>query len=57
MYNNTEPAPGPNNLTLVIGKRLNIRGFIVSDHGDMRTTSSAKSAAGWPTARSSPKRP
>ena len=36
MYNNTEPAPGPRNLTLVIGKRLNIRGFIVSDHGEMR---------------------
>ncbi len=36
MYNNTEPAPGPNNLTLAIGKRLNLRGFIVSDHAHMR---------------------
>ncbi len=36
MYNNTSPAPGPNNLSLAIGKRLNLRGFIVSDHGDLR---------------------
>jgi NADPH-dependent curcumin reductase CurA len=34
-YNNTEPAPGPNNMSLAIGKRLNLRGFIVSDHWDM----------------------
>jgi NADPH-dependent curcumin reductase CurA len=27
-----EPAPGPNNLTLLVGKRLTMRGFIVSDH-------------------------
>lgn len=33
-YNATEPVPGPRNLTQVIGKRLTIRGFIVSDHGD-----------------------
>ncbi|MEZ5279064.1 MAG: NADP-dependent oxidoreductase [Acidimicrobiales bacterium] len=36
MYNNTQPAPGPNNLSLAIGKRLNLRGFIVSDHANMR---------------------
>ncbi len=36
MYNNTSPAPGPNNLSLAIGKRLNLRGFIVSDHSNMR---------------------
>ncbi len=35
-YNNIEPAPGPNNLSLAIGKRLTLRGFIVSDHGDLR---------------------
>jgi NADPH-dependent curcumin reductase CurA len=30
------PVPGPRNLTLVIGKRLRVEGFIVSDHfGDM----------------------
>ncbi|WP_017624751.1 NADP-dependent oxidoreductase [Nocardiopsis chromatogenes] len=31
-YNATEPVPGPDNLVLVIGKRLNLRGFIVTDH-------------------------
>ena len=36
LYNNTQPAPGPNNLSLAIGKRLNLRGFIVSDHANMR---------------------
>ncbi len=31
-YNDTEPAPGPRNLSLAIGKRLTLRGFIVLDH-------------------------
>lgn len=35
-YNNAEPAPGPNNLMLIVGKKIRITGFIVSDHGDMR---------------------
>ncbi len=46
MYNNTEPAPGPSNLTLAIGKRLNLRGFIVSDHGDMRDDF-VREVGGW----------
>jgi NADPH-dependent curcumin reductase CurA len=46
MYNNTEPAPGPNNLTLAIGKRLNLRGFIVSDHGDLRDDF-VREVGGW----------
>lgn len=33
-YNN--PAPGPSNLMLIVGKKIRITGFIVSDHGDMR---------------------
>ena len=33
-YNATEPAPGPRNLALLVGKRGVMRGFIVSDHGD-----------------------
>ncbi|MFJ2031843.1 NADP-dependent oxidoreductase [Streptosporangium sp. NPDC087985] len=33
-YNDAEPAPGPSNLFLAIGKRLTLRGFIVGDHGD-----------------------
>jgi NADPH-dependent curcumin reductase CurA len=33
-YNATEPAPGPRNLALAIGKRLTLRGFIIFDHAD-----------------------
>jgi NADPH-dependent curcumin reductase CurA len=33
---NSATAPGPRNLTLAIGKRLTLRGFIVSDHQDRR---------------------
>jgi NADPH-dependent curcumin reductase CurA len=33
---NSATAPGPRNLTLVVGKRLTLRGFIVSDHQDRR---------------------
>jgi len=33
-YNQTEPQPGPRNLTAIIGKRLLLKGFIVSDHYD-----------------------
>ncbi len=31
-YNASEPLPGPTNISLVITKRLTLRGFIVSDH-------------------------
>ena len=33
-YNRSEPQPGPRNLGFIIGKRLLLRGFIVSDHYD-----------------------
>ena len=33
-YNATEMPAGPHNLALAIGKRLTLRGFIVSDHSD-----------------------
>jgi hypothetical protein len=33
MYNEEEPPPGPRNLHMIVGKRLTLRGFIVSDHG------------------------
>ncbi len=33
-YNATTPEPGPRNLALVIGKRLTLQGFLVSDHAD-----------------------
>jgi NADPH-dependent curcumin reductase CurA len=35
-YNASEPAPGPRNLALAVGKRLTLRGFIVGDHGHLR---------------------
>ena len=31
-YNNDEPQPGPRGMMLFIGRRLTMRGFIVSDH-------------------------
>lgn len=33
-YNDRELQPGPRGMTVVIGRRLTIRGFIVTDHGD-----------------------
>jgi NADPH-dependent curcumin reductase CurA len=33
-YNATEPAPGPRNLSLLVGKRARLRGFIILDHAD-----------------------
>ena len=45
-YNATEPAPGPDNLALAIGKRLTLRGFIVGDHYDLFAEYTAQ-AAGW----------
>jgi len=35
MYNATAPVPGPPNLGYIIGKKLTMQGFIVSDHFDM----------------------
>jgi NADPH-dependent curcumin reductase CurA len=33
-YNDTAPPAAPRNLAAVIGKELNLRGFIVSNHGN-----------------------
>ncbi len=35
-YNATEAPAAPRNLGMLVGKRLTLRGFIVSDHGDLR---------------------
>jgi NADPH-dependent curcumin reductase CurA len=35
-YNSTERPVGPANLAVAIGKRLTLRGFLVSDHGHLR---------------------
>ena len=32
LYNATEPPPGPRNISMIVGKRLTIRGFLVGDH-------------------------
>lgn len=34
-YNDAKPVPGPNNLMLIVGKKIRINGFIVWDHADM----------------------
>jgi hypothetical protein len=46
LYNAAEPVPGPSNLPLIIGKRLRIEGFIVSDHGDLGPQA-ARDMAEW----------
>ena len=45
-YNLTLPPAGPSNLSLVISKRLILRGFIVSDHNDMQESFVAE-ATSW----------
>ncbi|AXO35721.1 NADP-dependent oxidoreductase [Micromonospora sp. B006] len=45
-YNATEPPAAPRNLALVIGKRLTLRGFLVSDHGHLREQF-VQEVAGW----------
>ena len=34
-YNDEQPSPGPRNMMMLVSKRLTLRGFIVSDHGDL----------------------
>ena len=34
-YNADAPVPGPRNMMMFVSKRLTLRGFIVSDHGDL----------------------
>lgn len=36
VYNATEPQPGPRNMPYIVGKRIKMQGFIVSDFMDMR---------------------
>ncbi len=45
-YNAVEPAPGPRNLGMVVGKRLALRGFIITDHAD-RFPDVARDLGGW----------
>ncbi len=46
VYNDTEPAPGPRNLSRLIQTRGLIHGFLVGDHYDLAGEYAGK-AAGW----------
>lgn len=35
-YNNAEPEPGPNNLFMLVSKRLKLQGFIVGDRAHLK---------------------
>jgi NADPH-dependent curcumin reductase CurA len=41
-----EPAPGPRNMMLAVGKRLTLRGFIILDHAD-RHGAFVEEVGGW----------
>lgn len=45
-YNDEQPAPGPRNLMMLVGKRLRVQGFIVTDHADLAPEYTAR-AASW----------
>lgn len=45
-YNAEAPVPGPRNLMMVVSKRLTMRGFIVTDHGDA-ASEFYRRAGGW----------
>ncbi|AXE26277.1 NADP-dependent oxidoreductase [Streptomyces globosus] len=45
-YNDTEPAPGPRNLALAIGKRLRLQGVLVGDHAGLQPQF-VEDVAGW----------
>ena len=45
-YNATAAAPGPANLVLMIGRRLRMQGFIVSDHPERRDDF-LRDVSGW----------
>jgi NADPH-dependent curcumin reductase CurA len=45
-YNDEQLQPGPRGMTVIIGRRLRIQGFIVTDHPETCHEYAAK-AAGW----------
>jgi NADPH-dependent curcumin reductase CurA len=46
MYNAVTPPPGPRNLALSVARRLNLRGFIVTDHSG-RFPDFVREVGGW----------
>ncbi|MGZ4537830.1 MAG: NADP-dependent oxidoreductase [Blastococcus sp.] len=45
-YNAVEPQPGPRNMFMLVTKKLSLRGFIVSDHSDLRPEFQ-ETVSGW----------
>ena len=45
-YNAVTPPPGPRNLPLLVANRLTLRGFLVSDHTDLRPEF-LETVSGW----------
>jgi NADPH-dependent curcumin reductase CurA len=45
-YNAVSPPPGPRNLSLLVGKRLTLRGFLVGDHSDLHPEF-LETVSGW----------
>jgi NADPH-dependent curcumin reductase CurA len=45
-YNDERPEPGPRNMAMIVGKRLTVQGFIVSDHFD-RSADFFRDMGGW----------
>ena len=45
-YNEQEPQPGPRGMMLIIGRRLSMRGFIVTDHPEA-CEEYVEKAIGW----------
>lgn len=45
-YNASEPQPAPRNLSLIVGKRITLRGFLVSDHWS-RMPQFIEEVGGW----------
>jgi NADPH-dependent curcumin reductase CurA len=45
-YNAVTAPPGPRNMSLLVGKRLALRGFLVGDHGDLRPEF-VETVSGW----------
>ena len=45
-YNATEPVPGPHNMAMIIGKQLQIRGFVQFSYNDMQADF-MKDMASW----------
>lgn len=46
-YNNTQPEPGPRNLSALIVKRAKIEGFVVTDYAGAKMKEAAEAIGAW----------